>query len=724
MLLEGLSTKFLLTLLLVIPLAGCAGCKGGEETGCVSTVDVDGDGWTLCDDCDDDNPMVHPEATDCANGVDDDCDGEVDPAGASEPRTWHPDSDGDGFGDYASTEQACDQPADTVDDATDCDDDEAEVHPEADEYCNERDDDCDGLVDEDAVNMGIWTTDVDGDGWGVDGTEVLSCEQPSGTADQDGDCDDDDPEAHPEAEPGCDGRDLDCDGAIDNDADLDGYSGEACGGKDCDDADDSVYPEAEEVCGDGVVNDCESTTADAIADCSDDLDLVDSLAIIEGGSYHAFAGYSLAGGADLNEDGWSDILVGAPGWGSDTGGQNLGFAGLFYGPLSGNIALSEADASVQGEVGGSWGDQVGQSLALPGDVNADGAEDILLKSDDANGMGVGAAHIFYGPISGALLISEADAEINGASPLGDLGQTMGAGDANGDGYADLIIGNATPYGSTGVGIAFLIHGPVSGQGSVSEADAVMIGTSDGAHAGCAVASAGDVNGDGLDDLLVGAHKHDDAGGSGSDQGMVHLLLSPVSGDLTLDAADASLVGEQSGDKAGAAVAGAGDLDGDGLADFLIGATQEDATHGAAYGKAYAVLGLPSGEVSLSTAEVEFIGAEDGDETGSAVDSAGDVDGDGELDVIIGAPRFYNVSVEAGAAYIVLAPETGSYDLTHPDIRMLGDRDSGYSGTAGSAVAGAGDADGDGRDDVLVGSQTSTGIAGAGIAYLVSIPMTY
>jgi hypothetical protein len=706
--------QLLLTLLLAAPLAGCDGCKDSGETGCTSTVDADGDGWTLCDDCDDADPAVHPDATDCVNGLDDDCDGEEDPAGAPEPGTWHPDSDGDGFGDYASTVQACDQPDDAVDDATDCDDGEAEVHPEADEYCNERDDDCDGLVDEDAVDAVTWTTDDDGDGWGVEGTEQTSCEQPDGTADQAGDCADDDPDAHPEAEPGCDGRDLDCDGAIDNDMDLDGFSDEVCGGQDCDDGDDTVYPDAEEICGDGVVNDCGSTTADANAACYEDLYLEDSLAIIDGGENRARAGYSVAGGADVNADGWPDVAVGAPGWNADDQDSSVGFVGLFYGPLSGNYAVTDADVSVRGEVGGNPVDWAGECVSFPGDVNLDGHEDLLLGSGDVGGVGSGAAHLFYGPLSGAMTISDADALLTGAPWGGDVGEALaGAGDVNGDGYPDLIVGDDQQGAYPPQGQAYLVHGPVSGVGSLVGADAVFTGASQGDYAGCAVASAGDVNGDGLDDLLVGAH--------GEGRGAAYLVLSPVVGELSLADADASLVGENGGDRAGTSVEGAGDLDDDGLADFLVGAPQVFGSPG----RAYAVLGLPSGELGLSSAEISIVGAEDDDETGSAVSCAGDVDGDGSLDLLIGAQEMRWLSDTPGGAYVVLAPEPGTYDLAAPDIRMIGYSDVDDISDAGVAVAGAGDMDGDGRDDVLVGApSTETSATMAGTAYLVSIPMTY
>jgi hypothetical protein len=222
-----------------------------------------------------------------------------------------------------------------------------------------------------------------------------------------------------------------------------------------------------------------------------------------------------------------------------------------------------------------------------------------------------------------------------------------------------------------------------------------------------------VNGDGLDDLLVGAH--------GESRGIAHLLLAPVEGELSLGDADANLLGEQGGARAGSSLASAGDLDGDGLADFLVGAPHV----GTDVGRAYVVLGVPSGELSLASAEVRIIGAEVGDETGSAVAGAGDVDGDGALDVIVGAVEMRVHSDWPGGAYIVLAPVPGTYDLADPDIQLLGYTEDNLIRDAGSAVAAAGDADGDGLDDVLVGAPNSRiSATSAGTVHLVSIPLFY
>ena len=174
--------------------------------------DLDEDGYPWAEDCDDEDAAVHPEATEVCNGIDDDCDGEVDDAVGD---LWYSDVDGDGFGDPDAEEQDCDGIEGTVADATDCDDTRGDVHPEAEESCDEADNDCDGLVDE-----GVTTTfygDLDGDGHGASDVTAEACDVPTGYAETDTDCDDGDATISPNATELCDEVDNDCDGEVDED---------------------------------------------------------------------------------------------------------------------------------------------------------------------------------------------------------------------------------------------------------------------------------------------------------------------------------------------------------------------------------------------------------------------------------------------------------------------------------------------------------------------------
>ena len=233
-------------------------------------------------DCDDSDALVNPGRDELCDGVDNDCDGAVDEAGAVDGSAWYLDSDGDGYGDSASSTTACTAPSGYVSNSHDCDDSAASVYPLADEYCNGVDDDCDGTVDEDsAVDTSTWYQDVDGDGYGRSTFVISTCSAPSGFVADSTDCDDGDSSIHPGADEYCDIVDHDCDGsstagAVDGstwyfDGDGDGYgdsgaattacsrpSGSVALAGDCDDTDASISPAAAELC-DGVDNDCDGT---------------------------------------------------------------------------------------------------------------------------------------------------------------------------------------------------------------------------------------------------------------------------------------------------------------------------------------------------------------------------------------------------------------------------------------------------------------------------------
>ncbi len=159
----------------VLLAAGCPdNSKPLDDTMGNGAIDADGDGFDADEDCDDANPEVHPGADE----VDNDCDGEID-EGTDE--TFWGDVDGDGYGDPGITISACSAPSGYVDNAEDCDDDDASQYPGADEVCNGDDDDCDGVTDEDdAVDAPTWYGDSDGDGFGDAAVTEITCEQPTG----------------------------------------------------------------------------------------------------------------------------------------------------------------------------------------------------------------------------------------------------------------------------------------------------------------------------------------------------------------------------------------------------------------------------------------------------------------------------------------------------------------------------------------------------------------
>jgi M6 family metalloprotease-like protein len=231
--------------------------------------DGDGDGY-LDDDCDDGDASVHPGATETCDGRDQDCDGSVD-EGAADPAAWHPDLDGDGFGDPDTTTAACEAPAGWIADASDCDDTDASLTPNTVWYADGDGDgygdpaatltqcdpptgylrdasDCD---DADAtVNPETWWyADADADGYGDPAAATQQCEAPTGSVRDGNDCDDTLAAVHPGADDVCNDRDDDCDGRVDPGFDLDGDAFSRCGG-DCDDGDPATHPGATELCND------------------------------------------------------------------------------------------------------------------------------------------------------------------------------------------------------------------------------------------------------------------------------------------------------------------------------------------------------------------------------------------------------------------------------------------------------------------------------------------
>lgn len=177
--------------------------------------DDDEDGFPLSEDCDDANPNVYPGAPEACDGLDNSCDGQVDEdiLGST---IWHADADGDGFGGDEPTLVACRDPGDGwVDDASDCDDGDAEVSPVGVERCSGEDDDCNGWVDDDASDSVTYWEDDDGDGFGDSERPIQACVELPGFVAIDGDCDDRDPAVNPGATEVCDTVDNDCDGAVD-----------------------------------------------------------------------------------------------------------------------------------------------------------------------------------------------------------------------------------------------------------------------------------------------------------------------------------------------------------------------------------------------------------------------------------------------------------------------------------------------------------------------------
>lgn len=185
-------------------------------------VDIDGDGYAENVDCDDSNPNIHPDATEVCDGIDNNCNQFVDDQDptidSSTQEVWYIDYDADGYGSDRYTLSRCVQPSGYVAEQTDCDDTNADVYPGAPETCDEVDNDCDGLIDDqdtDTQGLQSFYFDADGDGFGDLLSAIQACVLPNGYVENSEDCDDEDGMRYPNALECVDGLDNDCDGATD-----------------------------------------------------------------------------------------------------------------------------------------------------------------------------------------------------------------------------------------------------------------------------------------------------------------------------------------------------------------------------------------------------------------------------------------------------------------------------------------------------------------------------
>jgi len=325
-------------------------------------------------------------------------------------------------------------------------------------------------------------------------------------------------------------------------------------------------------------------------------------------------------------------------------------------------------------------------------------------------------------------LSTADASFGGESLNDRSGHSVAsAGDVNGDGYDDFLIGawGTSTRGNDDSGRTYLVLGKASGWTNnidLKDTIASFDGEAANDESGKAVAFAGDVNKDGYDDFLIGAAKNDE---TAANAGKVYLILGRPAANwgfgFSLASADASFRGEAAGDNAGSSLAAGGDINNNGYDDFLIGANGNSANAGKVYvihGESNPTWG--SGAPLATEADASFVGEAANDGAGFSVASAGNVNGDLYNDFLIGADRWDNgLDADVGQTYLILggwvAPPT-SLDLANADASFIGEV---ASDRAGYSVASAGDVDNDGYSDFLIGAHQNdeTGID-SGQVYLI------
>jgi hypothetical protein len=392
-----------------------------------------------------------------------------------------------------------------------------------------------------------------------------------------------------------------------------------------------------------------------------------------GESDYDYFGRTLAAAGDVNGDGYADLAIGSRNYGGNVEGKVFVYAGSPVG--------LEATA-LWSTTGVANGDVFGISIGGAGDVDGDGYGDLVVGAP-GNGEDRGRVYLYHGSSEG---LSTAW-HIAGENDDDQFGTTVaGAGDANGDGYADIISGAPCYLGGLERGKAYGYYGggdPLSFFDEWSQPGQNMVDLF-----GYSVAPAGDVNGDGYGDVIVGATGYPNDGW----QGRAYVYHGSEAG-LKLNP-DWMATGEQQLDFFGCSVAAAGDVNGDGYADVIVGADgyPSDDQRGKVYVYHGGATGLGTSPAWVTEGELDY------DRFGRVVAGAGDLNGDGYADIVVSAPRYPGSSGDNGKVYTYYGSPTGLG--TGADWTATGESGS---DRLGGSLSGAGDVNGDGYSDLVVGS---------------------
>jgi hypothetical protein len=402
-------------------------------------------------------------------------------------------------------------------------------------------------------------------------------------------------------------------------------------------------------------------------------------------------GYSVDGAGDVNGDGYDDVIVGAPYF--DGGQLDEGRAFVFHGSSLG-LELTPAWTAdgIQAFA------NLGLSVAGAGDVNGDGYGDVIVgaPSYDQGQTNEGKALVYLGSPSGLGADASWVAEGNQAGAYFGF-SVSDAGDVNGDGFGDVVVGAPRhANGQAEEGRAYVHLGGAAGLGAAPAWTGEL--NSVGAHFGASVAGAGDLNGDGFDDVLAGAPEY--SAGQNA-EGRAVLFLGSAGGVAVT--ASWGVESNQAGARYGNAVAGAGDVNGDGYGDMIVGAYLYD-TPKIDDGRIFVYHGAAAGPLAI--ASWSAVAGQVGANLGTSVASAGDLNGDGFDDVVAGAFAYDDLYLNEGRAYAFEGSAAGL--ASTPAWVANGDQDGAYFG---NAVACAGDVDGDGASDVIVGAPYLNGVSG-------------
>ncbi|HHZ94189.1 MAG TPA: hypothetical protein EYN67_01225, partial [Flavobacteriales bacterium] len=380
-----------------------------------------------------------------------------------------------------------------------------------------------------------------------------------------------------------------------------------------------------------------------------------------------YSGKSVSNAGDINNDGYDDVIIGA--YRADPNGGGSGGSYVVFGKASGwsaSLDLSSLDGSngfrLDGVDAGDWS---GGSVSSAGDVNNDGYDDVIIGAYTADPDGkssAGESYVVFGKASGwnaSLDLSSLDGSngfrLDGVDAGDNSGKSVSnAGDINNDGYDDVIIGayKADPNGGNS-GESYVVFGKASGWNASLDLSSLdgsngfrLDGVDVADYSGISVSSAGDVNNDGYDDVIIGAYLGDPNANASGESYVVFGKASGWNASLDLSSLDGSngfrLDGVDATDYSGWSVSNAGDINNDGYDDVIIGAYKAD-PNGSNSGESYVVFGKASGwSASLDLSSLDgsngfrLDGVDADDWSGWSVSNAGDINNDGYDDVIIGA----------------------------------------------------------------------------------------
>jgi CSLREA domain-containing protein len=379
-------------------------------------------------------------------------------------------------------------------------------------------------------------------------------------------------------------------------------------------------------------------------------------------------GYAVSTAGDVNADGYADVLIGA-----DTYSSNRGRVYLYLGSHDGLSANP-----VMSYTGQNSGDWLGVSVATAGDINADGYSDVIIGAH-GSATNIGRAYIYMGGAGG--LNAAPALTLTGEYIQDNFGTSVSTiGDVNGDGYSDIIIGAQGYPDNVLQGRAYVYTGSAAGLNPTPVL--TLTGEAANDYFGNIVSTAGDVNGDGYSDFLVGAYRNS------SNKGRAYLYLGGV-GSLNSSPV-VTLTGENATDYFGGALMTAGDVNGDGYSDIIVASYGYPAFN--RQGRAYVYMGMPSG--LSTTPSITLTGENNGDQFGIRVATGGDINGDGYADILVGADGYLT---NTGRVYVYFG-KTGGLSATS-SLTLTGQNTFNYF----SRVATAGDVNGDGYVDILVGA---------------------